>query len=194
MKTNILIIIIFGILTACSGYDPVPHVKPCEPFSEEFVEALEVPRIHRYVSPDAFTVAERVHCLDAPDRADFEAARVAYSVKLDRVDKGDLLHIDTMIHAENPMEVSVLFVVVLVVADSPDEIHGEELIERVGDNISAADHYADKHVGLTIRAEEKIRGKYLNVVVYSATDAKVFNKHTRVISSGGFLNVVLERR
>lgn len=188
-----LLILPLLLLLGCSESE-IAFVEPCTPFSDEYVDSLDIPAINRHNSIQALTVSERVNCIPAATSASKSEPKVVFSAELEKVNPGDILHIDSMLHVENPLKVNLLLAYALVLSDSPYDVDGEFLTEEVGSNITPGNHYSDRSLSLTLVAEKKIRGQYINLVAITATDANVLNQHGEVKSTGGFLSVVLERR
>lgn len=166
-----LIIILFLFLSACSKKEGDPTFYPdCSYLTQDVTATVH----HIYTGID---IPPRAPCVLAPDVGNYPASMNLFSFELPNLEVDEEVQAYIQWEMTNDMPGNMMVAWFMVLSDSPNSYEGEVLTGSVGENISVNMHHAVYDSIVPFHFVKEAGTKYLNLVVYGASDAHINGKH-----------------
>jgi hypothetical protein len=178
------ILLLALLLSACAPSPKDPTFYPDCSYKSDLTYV-----VHNFYH--AVDIAPRANCVLAPDVGNYYDSVNLYSFELPNLQVGEEIRAYIQWEMTNDMPDNMMVAWFMVLSDSPDSWEGEVLTGSVGENISVNMHHAVYQAYAPFYFIKDPELKYLNLVVYGASDAHINGKH--VIAEGKNSTIYIRR-
>lgn len=165
-----LLLVLSLFILACAPNPKDPTFYPDCSYTEGVTAT-----VHHFFIGD--TLTPRAPCVLSPDQGSHKLSVNLFSFYLPNLKEGEEIEAYMQWEITNDMPGNMMVAWFMVLADTPDSYEGEILRGSLGKNITVNVHHDVHHTYSPFHFVKEPGDKYLNLVVYSASDAHINGKH-----------------